>query len=87
MPLAFPAVKQPPTTREPRNMLLYGRTKVGKSTIASMLPSALHADLEGGTELISTRRVEISSVPPSRSAWRAEGSIEAMMDLPTFVRP
>ena len=61
MPLAFPAVKQPPTTREPRNMLLYGRTKVGKSTIASMLPSALHADLEGGTELISTRRVRVTT--------------------------
>lgn len=61
MPISIPTSKQPPLTREPRNLFLYGRTKVAKSTIASLLPDALHIDMEEGTGFLTTRRVLINT--------------------------
>lgn len=61
MPISIPTSKLPPSTREPRNLFIYGRPKVGKSTLASKLPHALHLDLEQGTLSLETQRVEVNS--------------------------
>jgi len=40
-------------TSNPKNLILFGLPKVGKTTALSFLPKALHIDLEDGTDYIS----------------------------------
>lgn len=58
---SLPTGKLPPQTREPRNLFLYGRTKVAKTAYTAMLPKALHLDLEHGTLHVPAQRVVIST--------------------------
>ena len=46
----------------PRRLFIFSHTKVGKTTLASMLPNNLIIDLEDGTNYISGLAVNIKEI-------------------------
>jgi len=62
-------MKLPITTgakKRPQKVAFYGTEGVGKTTIASQLPSPLFADCEGGTDHIDVSRVVIKTIAEFR---------------------
>lgn len=49
----LPTTKVNKKTNDPKNLILFGLPKVGKTTILSKLPNTLIIDLENGTDYIS----------------------------------
>ena len=56
--LELPKQKSPPTTKDPRVLVLYGAPKVGKTTVLSELEGNLIVDLEDGTDFLSALRIK-----------------------------
>lgn len=75
MPLLIPTTRQPATTREPRNILIYSKAKVGKTTACAKLPNALHVDTEFGSSFVECRRVQLTS---SADAWELAERLPAI---------
>lgn len=78
MPITIPNARQPALTREPRNLFIYSKPKVGKTVLCSKLPNALHVDTEEGTGFVECARVTINSPEEAielaeklPAAWRA----------------
>jgi hypothetical protein len=62
--LEIPLEVQPPTMSEPKMLVIYGKEKIGKTTLlAQQLPHFLHLDTQQGTKYIHTLRQEITSLP------------------------
>ena len=62
MPITLPTQRIPAETQDPRNLILFGPPKVGKTTIAACLENNLIFDLEDGTKYIDALKVNINSV-------------------------
>jgi len=56
--LLLPKVALPPTTKDPRVLILYGAPKVGKTTVLAQLPGNLIVDCEDGTDYVSALKVK-----------------------------
>lgn len=56
--LELPKTKTPPTTVDPKVLILYGAPKVGKTTELAKLPDNLIVDLEDGTDYIESLHVK-----------------------------
>lgn len=57
--LTLPTQKSPPTTVDPKILILYGAPKVGKTTILSQLPNCLIVDCEDGTDFLDSLSVKV----------------------------
>src|SRR5882672_4879426 len=57
-PLELPKQKTPPTSVDPKVLILYGPPKVGKTSMLSQLPDNLIVDLENGTDYISSLHIK-----------------------------
>lgn len=51
-----------PTRINPKILVLYGKPKVGKTGIVSVLKSALNLDCEGGAEMYNSKRLPVRSI-------------------------
>lgn len=60
--LVLPKEKNKPKVNNPRFLILYGKPKSGKTTIASELDSNLIIDLEGGSEYLSALSVQARNI-------------------------
>lgn len=90
--LVLPKQPLPPTTTDPRILVLYGPPKVGKTTALSQLPGCLIVDLEDGTDFISGLKVKAHNMseleaiaqalrnPPKQYPYIAVDTISAMED-------
>lgn len=58
----------------PRNMILFGLPKIGKTTILSKLPNHLIVDLEKGTGFIKSRKLKVPENlgPVAKFKWMRE---------------
>src|SRR6266705_7014830 len=54
----LPTKLAPPTSVDPKVLILYGPPKVGKTTMLSKLPDNLIVDLEDGTDYISSMHLK-----------------------------
>ncbi len=61
MTVILPTKKVRASTKSPRILILYGPPKVGKTTILSQLPSCLTLDIERGTELLDSMKVQANN--------------------------
>jgi len=53
MSFELPKEKTKIKMENPKNLIMFGLPKVGKTTVLAMLPRALHIDLEDGTDYVS----------------------------------
>ena len=60
--LVLPTEKNKPRVQNPRFLILFGRPKSGKTTLASQLENNLIIDLEGGSEFLEALSVQARSV-------------------------
>ena len=60
--LVLPTEKNKPKVNNPRFLILYGKPKSGKTTIAAELDNNLIVDLEGGSEYLSALSIQARSI-------------------------
>lgn len=60
--LVLPKEKNKPKVNNPRFLVLYGKPKSGKTTIAAALDNNLIIDLEGGSEYLSALSVQARNI-------------------------
>jgi len=90
--LILPKQPIPPTTKDPRVLVLYGAPKVGKTTALSQLPNNLIVDLEDGTDYINALKVKAHNMdeleevaqalrnPPDQYPFISIDTVSAMED-------
>ena len=61
MAFELPKQKTKIKTENPKNLIMFGLPKCGKTTVLSMLPKALHIDLEDGTDYVEAYSVKADS--------------------------
>lgn len=60
--ISLPTKKVKATRKSPRNFVLYGQPKVGKTTCLSMLEDCLIIDLEKGSDMIDALKVQANNL-------------------------
>jgi len=58
MAVSLPTEKIKATTQNPKNLILFGLPKVGKTTLLSTLPNCLIIDLESGSDYVEALKVK-----------------------------
>lgn len=63
MAITLPTSKIPATLQDPKNLIIFSKPKIGKSTALANLPNCLCVDLEnGGYDYIDALKVKISNL-------------------------
>lgn len=62
MAFELPKQKSLVKTENPKNLIIFGLPKCGKTTALSYLPRALHIDLEDGTDYVEAFKAKASTV-------------------------
>lgn len=62
MSIELPTSKIPAAIQDPRNLIIFGKSKIGKSTALAALPNALIIDLESGYAYIEAMKVECKNL-------------------------
>lgn len=60
--ITLPLEPIPKLTQDPKNLIIYGLPKIGKTTILSTLPDNLLVDFEDGSDYVSALKVKISNL-------------------------
>ena len=68
--LVLPEDILPPTTVNPRKMLIFSAPKVGKTTLMAGLEDALIIDLEKGTDYVAAKKIQVNSIADLRVVAR-----------------
>ena len=55
--------------QDPKNLILYGVPKIGKTTILSHLPDCLIIDIESGSDYVDALKVKISTLSELKELW------------------
>lgn len=61
-PFELPTAPVPALHKSPKNLIIFSKPKVGKTTLLAQLPNALLIDLEQGSDFISAMKVQANSV-------------------------
>lgn len=61
MSFELPKERSKIKSENPKNLIIFGLPKVGKTTALSLLPKALHIDLEDGTDYVEAFSVKADS--------------------------
>jgi len=69
--IILPKEKNKPKVNNPRFLILYGKPKSGKTTLASQLENNLIIDLEGGSEFLEALAVQARSIEDLGNISRA----------------
>jgi hypothetical protein len=59
---SLPTEAVPAKRKSPKNLVLYGQPKIGKTTAVATLPNCLIIDLEMGTDMISALKVQVNNL-------------------------
>lgn len=84
MPIILPTSRIPAATQDPRNLILFGAPKVGKTTIVACLENNLIFDLEDGSKYIDALKVNINSLAEYMETCRAIKSAGCPYDYITI---
>lgn len=60
--IVLPTKKLPKVTQDPKNLIIYGVPKIGKTSLLSTLEDNLIIDLEDGSDYVEALKVKIHSV-------------------------
>lgn len=61
MVLELPKEKTKIKTENPKNLIMFGLPKCGKTTVLSYLPRALHIDMENGTDYVEAYAIKANT--------------------------
>ena len=61
MALELPKEKTKIKTENPKNLIMFGLPKCGKTTVLSYLPKALHIDMENGTDYVEAYAIKATT--------------------------
>lgn len=62
MAITLPTSKIPAATQDPKNLILFGAPKIGKTTILSTLDSCLILDFEEGSDYVDALKLKVDSI-------------------------
>jgi hypothetical protein len=62
MAITLPTEKIKAVTQNPKNMILFGLPKVGKTTLLATLPNCLILDLEDGSDYVEALKIKVKTV-------------------------
>nr|DAM64001.1 MAG TPA: AAA domain protein [Crassvirales sp.] len=71
MSIVLPTAKVPAETQDPKNLILFGLPKVGKTTILSTLENNLILDFENGSTYVDALKVKVSSLKELKEVIKA----------------
>lgn len=77
MAIVLPKKKLPKITQDPKNLIIYGLPKIGKTSLLSTLENNLVIDLEDGSDFVEALKVKVSNVQELQelcAAIKAEGN-------------
>lgn len=77
MAVVLPKKKLPKVTQDPKNLIIYGLPKIGKTSLLSTLENNLVIDLEDGSDFVEALKVKVSNVQELQelcAAIKAEGN-------------
>lgn len=80
MSITLPTERRKPTAENPNKLILFGPTKVGKTTVLSELPNCLIIDTEKGSKYIEGMVVEVNSLAELAEAKKALGETNHKYD-------
>ena len=60
--MELPKVKVRASRKSPKNMVIYGPPKIGKTTVLSQLDNCLIIDLEDGSDMVDALKVKANSL-------------------------
>lgn len=60
--MELPKAKVPAITQDPKNLIIYGVPKIGKTTLLSTLDSCLIVDLENGSDYVDALKVKVNNM-------------------------
>lgn len=67
----LPTKKVKAESHSPRNLIIFSKPKVGKSTLLAELDNCLLLDLEGGTDYLDALKVKATSIPEINEIGKA----------------
>lgn len=71
MSVVLPTKKVAAETQDPKNLIIYGAPKVGKTTLLAELPESLLIDTEGGSSYVSAVKVKATNLPELTEVCKA----------------
>lgn len=71
MAIVLPQAKVPAVTQDPKNLIIYGAPKVGKTTLLATLDQNLILDFEDGSDYIEAMKVKIHSLQELKEVCKA----------------
>lgn len=92
----LPTSKIAATSQDPKNLILFGQPKVGKTTILSLLENCLIMDFENGSDYVDALKIKITSLAHLQEVCREikkEGNpykfiaIDTITSLEDFAKP
>jgi len=60
--MELPKTKVKASRKSPKNMIIYGPPKIGKTTVLSQLDNCLIIDLEDGSDMVDALKVKVNSL-------------------------
>ena len=60
--MELPTKKVKASRKSPKNMIIYGAPKIGKTTVLSQLDDCLIIDLEDGSDMIDALKIKVKNL-------------------------
>lgn len=71
MSIVLPTAKSPAVTKSPKNLIIFSKPKVGKTSLIAELPNCLILDLESGSDYVDAMSLKANSVSEIREIGKA----------------
>lgn len=71
MSIVLPKAKAPAATKSPKNLIIFSKPKVGKTSAIAELPNCLILDLESGSDYVDSMALKATSVAEIREIGKA----------------
>jgi len=71
MGIILPTAKVAPSHKSPKNLIIFSKPKIGKTSLLSTLENCLILDLEGGTKYLNAMKVEAKTFEEIREIGKA----------------
>ena len=60
--MELPTTKVKASRKSPKNMIIYGPPKIGKTTVLSQLDNCLILDLENGSDMVDALKIKVNNL-------------------------
>jgi replication-associated recombination protein RarA len=76
--IELPVKKVKASRKSPKNMIIYGPPKIGKTTVLSQLDDCLIIDLEDGSDMVDALKVKVKNLKELDNLY-SEGAIDEIV--------